>query len=264
MMESIIIGFANPTDDRQPVTLIMLEQEGYLPYTGYVTKLAMVTYISNMIYHKTDAVKINCGMEDGILVVPISAYPYYPDLNYKLLASYGSLSEPVIDMAEKNETIQLKLEDTVTVKYPVHEVISAEWLNGAYDEELSLISPPPTITIGPDAKSISISTPCYGSVAVKYTSVVHEYMLTIPKRVDTNENKYSAVVYAVYDGGLVYLVISPPQDADDTDGDCGKGGDTVDQNPDHPKKKKPEGDGADRLIQVNYCTQKVMTDFLIY
>jgi hypothetical protein len=249
-------------NNRESVILIMLEQAGFLPYTGFVTKAAALNFLENLIYSTQSTVKINCGTDGENLNLIINAYPYFPELNYQLFSSYGTLSEVIIQEVEKSETIQLKLEQNVSVKYPVLEIISAEWLNEAYDTDLNLILPPPEIIIGTDVKTVSTEIPCYGSVNVTYKTLVHTYILSIIPRMNTELNPYSSVVFAVYDGGLVYLETTAPPGADETKGQCGTGV-LLNLNPNVPKKRKPDPEYADRLIRVKYCTQTVISDQIL-
>jgi hypothetical protein len=243
--------------NRQPEVLIMLEQETYINYVGYVTKAAAVRHLANLIYQKHNDVQVNCGVTAGRLGIGINAYPYFPDLNYRLLCSYGTLSDPTILEVEKKETVQLHLETEVNVRYPVLAILSAEWLNSAYDANMEMI-PQPAILIGDDVKSVRSAIPCYGSVEVTYTTVVHCYALDIVAR-ERLEDKYSSVVYAVYDGGLVWLETTSPTGADDTDGDCAWGS-TVNSIPTDQRPKKPNPEYADKWRLINYCTQKKISE----
>jgi len=262
--ESLIaeFGVEPGTGDRIPVVLIMLEQGALDNYVGYMTKKALVAYIHNLVFGFNDAIDVNCGLSlGGTFDTTINAYPYYPDLNYKLLASYGTLGEPEIEEIERTELVQILLNNDAEVKYPIHEIISAEWSGDAYDAEMGIISPQPDITLGEEFKTVRSSIPCYGLVQVKYTTIVHRYPLEITPRLNTDYNKYTSVVFAVYDGGLVWLQTEAPPGAEETEGDCFSG-DTVDFGPDDDDKKPPTGEDADMVIRIDYCTGRELERYL--
>ena len=262
-MQQSLVTQISPVS-RSPVTLLMLEQQKAPACAGQVSKAALVRYLANLMFGKNDELGIDCGVDaDGDVNVLINVYPYQADLNYSLKASYGELGESSVAEIQIKETIQLHLQTEVSVRYPVQRIISADWLNDAYAADFALLSPPPEILIGDDLKTVSSSVPCYGSVQVVYSIIVHVSLLTLPRRLDTNENGYSSTVYAIYEGGLVWLPVSIPETAELTGGDCAYGGSNLKLNDRNSRRPKPEGTGAGKLIRIDYCTQKKLSETVL-
>lgn len=258
------ITYSSRSSESSNDVKIMLEQEAWSYYTGVVTKVQFIKCLADKLYDKSpDAEQkgisdfgIDCGTTGNVVNAVVLAYPYEPDLNYALYATYGTLTGPSVEEKEKIETVLLKNQDNIEVKYPVMGIVSAEWIQDAYrkdGKQLEKISPNPEILVGDDLKTIKAATKCYGSVKVTYQTMVHTYFLNIPKRESAEENKYSSVVYAIYTGKPVWLGIEPPPGAEESEGDCSKTS-IVDPQPPSRPQGLPEEPSGDLVFNYEYCS----------
>lgn len=262
MNQSILTEITSRNAGRESIVRIMLDQDGYLPCTGEVTKAAMVRFLADLIYQSGESAGVQCGMDGDVAALLVSAYLFDPGLNYRLLATYGLLSEGARHEREITETLQFKLTDEVSVKYPVAAISSVNWLSPfVRDKDFNKLEPKPDLAPGDELKTIKSSVACYGSAKVVYTTVVDSYILNIPPREDVEENKYSSVVYAVYSGRPVWLVTDPPPGAEEMEGDCA-GQDTghLGRPPKWPSDLPKAY--ANRAIRINYCTTEKLSDVI--
>jgi hypothetical protein len=243
--------------------LLMIEQRGWRPYTGYVTAANAVLFLGRMLYgEETDnnwSERTDCGMTGTDMVTGIYAYPAYPALAYQIAASYGYLSEGVREEIEQEEVLQFSMTDEVSTKYPSQGIISAEVLGDLYDAGGGIVALP-AISIEQD--KVTLSRAVYGSIKIKYLVLRDTYILTVTRRdpETTVENFYSSVVYAWYDGGGGdWLTVEAPPGAEEFDADCGwyRGG-SVTGPDDEPNV--PTAAGADRYIRIDYCSGEIRSD----
>ena len=233
---------------------LLIEQTDYAPYAGKVTKYAMAVLLGNLIYGREDRIPVDCGFDGSQVVTGIMVYPKTPGLQFTMQLSYGGLSEPVVEESEQEEIINLLLNGSASLKYPASSLTSVEWLGDIYDKDFNLRSAPP-IALGGDG--IKIGGKVYGAVRVRYRSTRYSYIASIPRRDETSSNKYSSVAFGVYSGGVDWLELSAPPGADELTGDCGWGGKVI-IDPYEPPPGEPPVGGANRTIEVDYCSQNIV------
>jgi len=265
MNQTISISLSNPRRATTSRDLLMIEQRGWRPYTGYVTAANAVAFLGRMLYgEETDnnwSERTDCGMEGEDMVTGIYAYPAYPALAYQIAASYGYLSEGVREEIEQEEVLQFSMADEVRTKYPSQGIISAEVLGDLYDAGGGIVALP-TISIVGD--TVTLSREVYGSIKIKYLVLRDTYILTVTRRdpAITVENFYSSVVYAWYTGGGDWLTVEAPPGAEEFDAECGwyRGGwlARVIEPDDEPNV--PTAAGADRYIRIDYCSKEIRSD----
>ena len=238
----------------EAATKIKLEQSQWLPCTGKLTRLALATFLRSMIYGEGGTPVLNCGFDGLGLSLTIFAYPFTPDLAYSMHSSRGILGERVTDEVEKEQIVKIRPGEPVSIDYPILRVLDADWQGNAYNKKMQQITHP-SLVIGADEKSIETNFDVYAWVKLKYLTTRHSYQLRLEKREGAAENKFTAVVYAIYHGRPVWLEIDPPPGADEFEGNCG-GGTTID---DHSPDGLPTPSG-DRKVVVNYCARKIISD----
>lgn len=240
--------------------LLQIEQQSWDALTGKVTRAEMVRYLAALLggsdYHSS----VNCGMVDGAVVCVVDVYPRLPDLVYQFHTSHGTLDGPTVSNEIVEESLSFRLDTEITPQHPVRKMVSVEWLAECYNAEGAIVDPPPLST---DGKNITIPTPVYGSVTVKYQTERHSYVLTAPRREGAIDNAYSAAVYGVYQGGINWLVIEMPPGIEtfqaDADADCGWGSTaSIKDSDDEPL---PMTDGKHtRTTVVDYCSQEIISE----
>jgi len=257
MSEQLVAAYGRSR--KTPTDLLIIEQVDWEAYTGGLSKFAMVSQIARLIYGEDKySAHYECGLADNLYHTAIYVYPLVPGLNYNPSATHGELSERVEELAELSESIQLRLNTVIDIKYPVAEIVSATWQGDCYDTHLALV-PPPVLRISADRRSVSVSVPVYGTVVIEYRSERHVYELSVAKREEALENRYSSVVYCVYGGGSPqYLAIKPPPAAEELDGNCAQGGGGInmpDPDDDPPDWPDPH---ADRTTVYGWCYPHVL------
>ncbi|MDX9781178.1 MAG: hypothetical protein RBT66_09105 [bacterium] len=263
MNQTISISLSNPRRASASRDLLMLEQRGWRPYTGYVTAANAVAFLGRMLYgEETDnnwSERTDCGMTGEDMVTGIFAYPAYPDLAYQIAASYGILSEGVREEIEQEEVLQFSLEDEASTKYPSQGIISAEPLGDLYDAGGGIV-PIPAISIEQD--KVTLSRAVYGSIRITYRVLRDTYILTVTRRdpETTVENFYSSVAYAWYDGGGDWLTVEAPPGADEFDSECGWSSGLGSATWPDDEHNRPVSSGADRRIVIEYCSGVVWSD----
>jgi hypothetical protein len=241
---------------------LVLEQAEWSVYTGTVTKQELVRWVAAAVLEEEYTAKIDCGMTGDALICPIYAYPLEADLNYRLLASYGELSERSVEIIEITELVQFRLADTASPKYPARAIVAVEWTVECLDALGELVAPPALTT---DGQAIRSATVVYGTVSATYLCERHTYILNAPRRADALDNNYSAVVAAAVPGfAPVVLVVEMPPGAEafaaDPDAICGAswhGGATWPDEDD----SIPEATTANLITEVDYCEQEIIREW---
>lgn len=237
----------------------MLEQREWRPYTGYVTKAALVRHLANIFWpEEISAPQFDCAIYGDQMICPVYAYPLTPGVAYSLNCSHGELSERVVDFVEYTETLQVSLESAVSTRYPVHSMLSYRWVSAEVWDSTGTTINPPAITAS--GKEITIpGQPVFGDIEVTYIIERHSYILTVDGLVDEPENKFSSTVFALaYGSRPVVLEIEPPPGADEWEAgrdDCawgwiGQGSVTYPDEEDN----KPVAAYADKETKIDYCT----------
>ena len=240
--------------------LLLIEQEEWQPYTGYVTKAEMVRALARMLYGAETESQVNCGVAGGQVVAAIYVYRLEPGVIYQLLASAGTLSEPAAEEKEMTETVQVNLETEAELRYPVASLLETRWLS-AWDEQGNRIDGPAVTLVG---GKLTWSLPVFGSLKVRWLTNRDVWMLTIDRREEAVENLYSAVLLALPSGGRPELLtFAPPPTAEEIEEeDCGWGrlttGD-IEGPPDHPLDD-PTASPHRRTVIIDFCSQTVQSD----
>ncbi|MGE4400094.1 MAG: hypothetical protein AB7F61_00230 [Desulfobulbus sp.] len=243
-----------------PLELLVLEQESWSVYTGKVTKQELVRWLAAALAGDEYQSRIDCGMAGGQLVCVIYAYPLLPDLNYRMVTSWGALSGRVVEIIEADELVQFHLDTEATTAHPIRELRSVAWEDQCYDADGIIAGP----ALSSDGKRLFTASPVYGTAKVRYLFERHTYVLNAPRREGAIDNHFSSVVAGIYAGGLEVLVLEMPPgieqfeaDPDAVCGSGGAGGGSVTW-PDDEYPVQPQA--ASRRTVVDYCAQKVTSD----
>jgi hypothetical protein len=236
-----------------PVDLLIIEQLDWMPYVGGLSRFAMVSYLAGLIYDNEKYKPFyDCGIQDGRYLTVLYVYPLRPGLNYRLRVTHGKLGERREEAAKMQETIKVKLNRTIDLKYPATDIVSMAWQGACHNAQLSVV-PPPTLRVSADRRHILVDAEVYGTVNLTTLAERHVYTLAVSKRTEAVENHYSSVAYGVYDGGPPeILIIKPPPGAEELDGECGQGGGTIIGAPDDEPPNWPDPH-ADRTTVYNWC-----------
>ena len=256
--QSLTLSFTGQSSDRSPVDALMIEQEPWTKYTGYLTKTSLVKALVNRLYGGQYSGLVDCGMDGDQLSVAVHVYPYNPFLSYNFFASSGVLSSPVVDQFDHEEIVNIALDESAGLQYPAQEIISADWLGDVWDVDGNIIAgPDPAI----DQQGIVFARPVYGALRVQYAVIRHVYQLDVVRR-QAVENQYSSVVYAVYDGGLRWLEIEPPPGAEEfaAGSECGYGSGGSGSVTDESGGSIPTEVFGNRVIKKDYCSQDIIRD----
>lgn len=255
----LTISYAGPSAGA-PLDLLQIEQQSWDALTGKVTRAEMVRYLAALLDGTEYRPLVDCGMVDGSVVCVVDVYPRRAGLVYQFHTSHGSLEGPTVSNEQVEESLSFRLDTEVTPQHPVRRIESVEWLSECYNAEGAIVDAP-QLTI--DGEVITIPSPVYGSVTVKYRTERHSYILTAPRRETAIDDAYSAVVYGVYAGGLNWLVIEMPPGIEafeaDAEADCGWG--STASIKDDEEEPWPVEDGIHtRTTVVDYCSQTIISD----
>ena len=209
---SLAITLAKQEESESISGLLTLEQEEWKAYTGLLTKANMVRHIAFKLFGGKWNPQIDCAISGERVTSTIYAYPATPTLPYRVLASYGELSEGRVQTPVLTETVHFRLETEQGLRYPAHSLVSANWLT-AYDAEGNQI-PAPGITI--KARSVGTAFPVYGSLQIKYRTFRTAHTLSMEARDDALEHFWSAYILGLPLGGEpVLLKFDPPPTAEE-------------------------------------------------
>lgn len=267
--QSLTVTLANPSTTGDRPTLV-LEQEPYEAGLGKVSKVALINYLGQTFFGEAGSDEeddttwrpdVRCGLDGLSCGVVVYAYPSTQLLRFQVGASYGELGVAEKQEPELVETISLSMEDEATTDHPAFEILAAVPRGDLYDKNGAIVAVPAIVI---DGDKIKLSQKVFGSIAVLYRTLRYRYTLDIEARpIDTTlENYFSSVVYAWWAGDGTWLEIDPPPNADELAAGqhtCGWGGKN-DIEPDPERKRKPLAAGADRNINISYCSGEVLTD----
>ncbi len=258
MTGELVITFTAPAESggREPVDALIMEQAEMGSYSGHVTRGQIVGWLRSMMYGY-EAPEVDCGLDsDGGVNTAVLVYPYDPALPYQLALSHGELGERVVEEVEFVELVNLRPDSvTANLKYPAREIVSAEWVGDGYDGAGAVVPVPP-ITIS--GREITVWRAVYGALKVTYKVVVHAYAVTLPRRDEARDNRWSSVAYAWWDGGVKWLSLELPDGINNMEEGqpCGWSSTGTARYPDD-EIRGPQGDSASREIIVDYCTQTI-------
>lgn len=262
-MNALTATYTGPSAEQ--AALLLLTQGEWSVYVGKVTKGEVVRFVSAAVTEEEYQATVDCGLAGDNLICPIIAYPLVPDLDYRLLTSWGELSARSVEMVEiRDEQVQFRLTTEATTEFPARAIRSVNWTMDCLDQTGEVVAPP-TLTI--EGQSIRSAAPVYGTATVHYITERHTYILNAPRRETAIDNNWSAVVVAPIIGyEPVRLVVEMPPginnfeaDPDAVCGRVGRGGGSVTfpEDPYYP----PEPAGADLITEVDYCDQEVIQEY---
>lgn len=247
--------------DTEALDLLYFEQESWAPYTGVLTKAAILLFLDNLVNHAENDVEVDCGVEEnGSFLKIVYSYPAYPSLAYTVKTSYGSFISHIQEDLDFEEVIAFSLSTEASLKHNPQNAPELTWMGSVYDRDGNVV-PAPAISI--DGKIVTITEEIYGSLQVNYSVFRRIHTLRVDPRLDAIENVGSSVVYGVYDGGIAWIVIDPPPGLDDLLGaECGWGWGGAVTDPEDDPMNSPLNSNANRIIDVDYCSQIVIRDEL--
>lgn len=266
----IALTTASAREQRKPLFLEQAEEDN--EYTGKITKSVLTEKLLSLARPGQGYVVGNyCGGQSNKIERTVFVYLYDQQLNYRIEASYGTLSSRVVDPISFEQDIECGLNDTVDFRYPSEGLLSWEWITETRDTLGNIVEEPEVTVL---QNGIALSKQVYGTLRVKYKVVRHRYKIAITSRAQFDEgvikNKYSSTVYAVWAGGVDWEVLDLPYNYDFHNGDCkdigynvsiGPDGDSAgDDDIDGGGYTPPKASGSDKNIDYNYCTQ--LTDDL--
>jgi len=259
-MSSLTVNIANPSAP-EALDLLQIEQEDWGEGVGYVSKVMAMSLIINMFMDVSQEIQTPvCGIEeDGTMQVIVNVYPLQRDLNYKLLASYGSLSSKTVDVFDYQELLIFNGTSSGSLRYHSLDIKSAEWEGDVFGDGGDVITPSFDI----DGDNVTVGSNINGVLLVEYTVERHQYTLSVAPRDDAEKSKYSATVYGLYEGGLSYRELTQAPGADEYNIEIGCSG-SIDlvsiQGREDKPYEPPTAEPKDRQIVVDYCSQVVISD----
>jgi hypothetical protein len=245
---SLRLVIVSPDRSRDNDDFVLLEQEPWDPYVGFLTKLGVVAYLNKLLFQGPDLAE-NCGWDGDTLSRQIFGYPSRRDLNYTAGCSHGTLGPRRVQEVDYTEAIQCNLELEPELTYPALSVTRFAWVGDAYSP-LGDVLARPAVTI--NANGIKIATKVYGTLLVTYKVCRHIYSIAIRPRVGATENKLQSFVYAVWSGGNTYLEVKPPAGAEDGECNYYRGSGNFTSEPNKPQSVPAD----DQNIYIDYCTQE--------
>jgi len=192
-----------------------------------------------------------CG-EGGELEVGIEVHKSRSALAYKLIASYGKLSQRSAGESDKIESHSVEAGDEIDLQSKLKDDASVTWEGPVYDKDGVQLDQPPAVTQA--SGKLTTSQKVTGTVRVSYTAVYDKYTLTItPRSAADSDPKdkssaYQSTVMAFWGNGHVEkLDVSMPS----MTGNCaGTKGDDDDDEDDEDY----DGECYDLYIKYHKCT----------
>ena len=258
---NLIINFAASPPRVQNQGDLIIEQSPWGSGVGRVTVGAIVAYMQAMVSHR-QAPEFDCGLgANGGYSTTIFVYPAPAELAYQFAVSRGEITGPTVSDVEITEAVQVSPPDTeVSLRYPALSVKSAEIMGQGYDDTGAPVTGQVSASVVDN--EVRLSRPIYGTVRVKYLVRVHAYRVTIEPLDGAAENKHACTVYGRWPGGVRWKTLEPPPGADDNVDSllpCGFGGGSTEFG-DLPDGGPPGAGKADKLIDIDYCSQQVLKD----
>ncbi len=256
--KSITLNFSNRSSLTEG---LILEQADWVGNTGVVTKLDLVKAIATALYGDPEN-DIDCGISgDGSYLSGLYVYLYNQNTSYDIGITHGELGEVIVQEVEVRELITFSLGDESSSKYPIQELITAEWAADTWGVDGGVVTPP---SISVSGNTVSLSNSVYGTVIIVYRTIRHARSLSVPPREESVENVFDSYAWARWNGGVKMLKLNPPDNADESylnQTNCiwgSRWGDHIP--PDDPGD--PYGDGYGGDFDVDYCTQQVITYYV--
>jgi len=240
------IAIAQPKRDRNNDDFVLLEQEPWDPYIGFLTKFGVYAFINSILFNE-DEPEDNCP--PSILSRSVYAYPSREDLNYRIGCSWGSLSARRVEVIDYTEDVQVDIELELDLKYPAVSITRSSWVGDVYTADGEVINPTPQAIVTTDG--VSLTEKVYGTLLVTYKVCRHVYGIRINPRVGAIENQLQSFVYACWDGGNTYMEMEIPDGSED--GGCNY---KIDYNLHMPDSDDPPDhvDPENEYLDIDYCT----------
>lgn len=235
---------------------LVIEQTAWAAYTGVLTRYAFAKLLKNLIYNEDQDIGLNCGFDGTSYLTVISAYPVPAGLNFTMHLFGGTLGPGQPAEVDKDEVVAIRPDKTSSVDYPVYTLQSIEWIADVYDTELQPVVPKPGLSMNGQDIVVAGNAKVYGTGRVKYTAFCYRYSVSVPEWDDAIENKWQAVAYGTYSGGVSWHELSSPPGSDSYGTDCYGNGQI--NSPNSPSV--PPSSGGDRYKTIDYCTQQVTLD----
>jgi hypothetical protein len=195
---------------------LIIEQKEYEESVGKVTMLDITKALSNLLLpDSSDPSLVDCGMNaDGIsFFTTVYVYPYPEELIYDTGITHGIASPSGSGIVTETEELNFSLDNKVTLKYPVHLIISTKWIGGdVYLDDGTKTLGPPVTAYG---NELSTSKKVYGVLEVVYKTKRDSYNVLITARLTASENVFQSAFYARFDGGVEIMNVEPPPNAEE-------------------------------------------------
>lgn len=264
--QSMTINFADEDAISLVTDLLVIEQKEWVNTIG---KVRMSDFY-NFVYHILDSSayesEVDCGLNsDGTCTSLIYVYPKVSNLSYQMHTSFGILSDRIIDDFLHQELITFNIAKTGNLTYSPSGNTSYSWVGHVYDSAGNIRRAP---SVNVDSfGNIVLSEKVYGTLKVEYMLRRHIYTLNVTPR-ESGTDRFGAVVYGLYEGGLSWLSITNPPDADElASGSTTCGGmtynmsDEIIADPDEGPIDTPE---VNRKITYDYCSLILQSDVITY
>jgi len=228
---------------------LIIEQAPWPKGTGRVSPLQIILAADAQLFG-LEPPEIECGVEGDGFTTAVYVYPYDPGLAYRCGVTHGSLAHPVRTTVTMRETVSFAMATEATLKYPLRELVSIDWLAEVWSAAGAVVANP---ALSVDGETVRSAAPIYGTAEVVYTTLRDSYGLQITARDDAVENVYQSVFWADWNGGVKLLVIEAPEGAEEDHEfqiEC-TGGSVLQIPPDDPDQ--PPAPSKDRTITLDYC-----------
>lgn len=239
--------------------VLKIKQEPWKSDTGMLTKSDFYVFVKNLLESSIFGNPVDCGFNpDGSITTTIYVYLEDPDFLYSLKTSYGVLGSKYGESASEEEMIQFSSSNTANLNFiPENGSVSYSWLGDTYNLEGDLVENP---SVSIDGSQVELSYTVFGSLKVTYSAFRHVYNLTAYPREDADENLFSAVVYALYEGGIDWLELSNPPNVDEISlyDNCGWGSMSIEESENISAFNPPTVEQSNITYVYDYCSQELI------
>lgn len=252
-------GSNDPSDDPRPEELngdwLRLEQTPFEEppaggFSKWLVDNALELTLANVTEYQ-DRYQSLCG-EDSSLEVGIQVHKSRAALAYKLIASYGTLSQVSAGESDKVESRSIEAGDEIDLQSNVDGDAEVAWEGPVYDKNGVQLDQPPTVTQA--SGKLSLSQPVTGTIRASYTATYDKYTLVIVPRDAANSDPndkgsaYQSTIMAFWGNGHVEsLSVSMPS----MTGNCGN---TDSDSDDEGEDEEYDGECYDLYIKYQKCT----------
>lgn len=265
METQLVTNIQNRTSVQAIQDFVQLEQEEWKADSNTPTKGALANFMSSVLYGSVIEA-FNCNVDSSFKFEKfIYAYPDPNNLQYSVGLTHGFYTKGVREQLTIEETISLSFNTEVTLRYPPSGNVTISSLpaigslvGSKFRDSEGNIVPMPTFNTS--GKTVIASKPVYGAIKASYKTYKHTYLVFIPVREDSVENRFQSVFYARWAGGANLEAIKVPNNAD-SDYEAGldcksrslvNGGGSVVQSGGY---EPPKGYSVETTKRVDYCSQ---------